>query len=106
MPEALAHYQKALQLAQYDPDLEHAVERIENVVSPPPDMAEATPTSIEELFDFDTLLAQLGGHAQRNPDITEPLVPLTPFVNPLADVELRGGRPRSVRPARETAARE
>ena len=35
MPEALAYYQKALQLAQDDPDLEHAVERIENVVSPP-----------------------------------------------------------------------
>jgi tetratricopeptide (TPR) repeat protein len=34
MPEALAYYKKALQLAQYDPDLEHAVERIENVVSP------------------------------------------------------------------------
>ena len=88
MPEALAYYQKALQLAQYDQDLEHAVERIENVVSPPPEKVEATPTSIEELFDFDTLVAQLGGHAQRNPDITEPLVPLTPFVNPLADVEL------------------
>ena len=88
MPEALAYYQKALQLAQYDQDLEHAVERIENVVSPPSEKVEATPTSIEELFDFDTLVAQLGGHAQRNPDITEPLVPLTPFVNPLADVEL------------------
>lgn len=88
MPEALAYYQKALQLAQYDQDLEHAVERIENVVSPPPEKVEATPTSIEELFDFDTLVAQLGGHPQRNPDLTEPLVPLTPFVNPLADVEL------------------
>lgn len=88
MPEALAYYRKALQLAQYDADLEHAVERIENVVSPPPEKVEATPTSIEKLFDFDALVAQLGGHAQRNSDITEPLVPLTPFVNPLADVEL------------------
>ena len=88
MPEALAYYKKALQLAQHDPDLQHAVERIEHVVSPPPEKVEATPTSIEELFDFDRLVAQLGGHAQRNPDITEPLVPLTPFVNPLAGVEL------------------
>jgi tetratricopeptide (TPR) repeat protein len=88
MPEALAYYKKALQLAQHDPDLEHAVERIENVVAPPPEKVAATPTSIEELFDFDTLLAQLGGGTQPKPGVTEPLVPLTPFLNPLADVEL------------------
>ena len=87
MPEALAYYKKALQLARFDPDLEHAVERIENVVSPPPARVEATPTSIEELFDFDTLLAQLG-RPQCKSDLTEPLVPLTPFVSPLAHVEL------------------
>ncbi len=88
MPEALAYYTKALQLAKDDPDLEHAVERIENVVSPPPEKVEATPTSIEELFDFDTLLAQLGAQKQPQSDISAPLVPLTPFVNPLADIEL------------------
>jgi tetratricopeptide (TPR) repeat protein len=87
LSEALAYYKKALQLARYDPDLEHAVERIENVVSPPPARVEATPTSIEELFDFDTLLAQLG-RPQSKSDLAEPLVPLTPFVNPLAHVEL------------------
>jgi len=88
MPEALAYYKKALQLAQYDPELEHAVERIENVVSPPPERVEATPTSIEELFDFDTLLSQLAGGPQPKSDVTEPLGPVTPFVNPLAHIEL------------------
>ena len=88
LPEALAYYKKALQLAQYDPDLEHAVERIENVVSPPPEKVEATPTSIEDLFDFDTLLAQLAVRPEPKSALTQPLVPLTPFVNPLADVEL------------------
>jgi len=88
MPEALAYYKKALQLAQHDPDLEHAVERIENVVAPPPKKVEATPTSIEDLFDFDTLLAQLSGGTQPKPGVTEPLIPLAPFLNPLADVEL------------------
>ncbi len=88
--DALTYYKTALQLAQHDPDLEHAVERIEQVVSPPPppESAEAAPTSIEDLFDFDTLLAQLGGRTQPNPDISAPLIPLTPIVRPLADVEL------------------
>ena len=36
MPDALIHYKRALELAKYDPDLEHQVERIENVVSPHP----------------------------------------------------------------------
>jgi tetratricopeptide (TPR) repeat protein len=89
LAEALTYYKAALQLAQHDPDLEHAVERIENVVSPPPpEITEAAPTSIEDLFDFDTLLAQLGGRTQPKPDISAPLIPLTPIVRPLADVDL------------------
>ncbi len=90
MQEALNYYKKALELAQHDPDLEHAVERIEHVVSPPPPVTvEATPVRIEDLFDFDTLLAQLGGRTQPKPDDSAPLVPLTPIIDPLAHVELR-----------------
>jgi hypothetical protein len=40
------------------------VERIENVVSPPPPKINPTteaPKKVEDLFDFDTLLQQLGG---------------------------------------------
>jgi tetratricopeptide (TPR) repeat protein len=88
LQDALKYYKKALQLAHYDPDLEHAVERIEHVVSPPPapPKIDAPPVKIEDLFDFDTLLAQLGGRTQPSPDA--PLVPLTAIVNPLADIEL------------------
>lgn len=70
MAQALVHYKRALELAKYDPDLEHQVERIENVVSPPPPAAKkvaTTPTAIEDLFDFDSLLDQLGGRTQPKP---------------------------------------
>ena len=75
LPDALAHYKKALELAQHDPDLEHAVETIEHVVSPPPApvKADAPAVSIEDLFDFDTLLDQLGGRTQPKPDIPTPI---------------------------------
>jgi tetratricopeptide (TPR) repeat protein len=64
MPEALDYYRRALTLAKYDPELESTVERIENVVSPPPPKINPTteaPKKVEDLFDFDTLLQQLGG---------------------------------------------
>jgi len=76
LASALTYYKKALQLAQFDPDLEHAVERIEHVVSPPPPPApkvEAPPGKVEDLFDFDTLLAQLGGRTQPKPEMPDPL---------------------------------
>jgi tetratricopeptide (TPR) repeat protein len=75
MPDALRHYKKALELAQHDPDLEHAVETIEHAVSPPPApvKTDAPPVSIEDLFDFDTLLEQLGGRTQPKPDIPTPI---------------------------------
>ena len=89
LPDALAYYRKALQLAQSAPDVEHAVERIENVVWPPsPEKSEATPSSIEGLFNFDTLLEQLGGRTQPTLDLNAPLIPLTAYVNPLAGVTL------------------
>ena len=70
LAEALNHYKRALAVAKYDPDLEHHVERIENVVSPPPPAApqpDTPPSAIEDLFDFDTLLQQLGGRTQPAP---------------------------------------
>jgi tetratricopeptide (TPR) repeat protein len=91
LAEALVYYQKALQLAQYDPELEHAVERIEHVVSPPPVPAEpAPPNAIEDLFDFDTLLAQLGGRTQPKPEIpkVEPLTPIVSVLDQLAGLDL------------------
>ena len=53
MPQALAFYRRALQLAQFDPDLEDSVERLTQVVSAAP-----TPGKVDELFDFDSLLMQ------------------------------------------------
>jgi tetratricopeptide (TPR) repeat protein len=90
LEEALTYYKTALLLAQHDPDLELAVERIEHAVSPPPPPKtdEAVPTSIEDLFDFDTLLAQLGGGTPPQSETAAPLIPLTPLARPLAEVEL------------------
>jgi len=59
MSQALTHYQRALQLAQFDPDLEDSVERLTQAVAPAPVQPPA-PVKVEELFDFDTLLKQLG----------------------------------------------
>jgi tetratricopeptide (TPR) repeat protein len=74
MTEALAQYKRALELAKFDPDIESEVQRIENVVSPPPPLPrqEAPPAAIEDLFDFDTLLEQLGGRTQPKPDFPPP----------------------------------
>jgi len=70
LPEALEFYKKALELAHHDPELEHAVETIQQAVSPPapPAPTEAQPMSIEELFDFDTLLEQLGARSEAKPE--------------------------------------
>ena len=58
MSEALVHYRRALQLAQHDADLSRTVETIEQSVEPKPPLA-PSPAMIEDLFDFDSLLAQL-----------------------------------------------
>jgi tetratricopeptide (TPR) repeat protein len=82
LTEALARYKRALELAKFDPDLEHEVRRITNVVSPPPPpepKADAPPVSMEDLFDFDTLLAQLGGRTQPKPEFPKPLTPIVPL---------------------------
>ena len=62
MSEALVHYRRALQLAQHDTDLSQTVEKIQQVVEPrsrPAEVVAAAPALIEDLFDFDSLLAQL-----------------------------------------------
>ena len=64
MSEALVHYRRALQLSQHDTDLEHAVDAITPHVEPQP---KAAPVRIEELFDFDSLMAQLDGGAGPEP---------------------------------------
>ena len=77
MHEALDFYRRALTLAKYDPELESAVERIENVVSPPPPKVvepSPAPKRVEDLFDFDALLQQLGGRPGDEPAQTELVV--------------------------------
>lgn len=77
LSEALLHYRRALDLAKHDPDLEHQVERLENVVSPPPPpnaTTQSTSIAIEELFDFDRLLEQLGGGTIKS-EATPPMAP-------------------------------
>jgi tetratricopeptide (TPR) repeat protein len=94
LDKALTLYKRALQLAKFDPELEQAVEQIEHVVSPPPPPPKVEPTtsSIEDLFDFDTLLAQLGGRTQPKPEIIIP-PPLAAVASPIDAVELRDDDP-------------
>ena len=75
LPEALKQFKRALELAKFDPEIEHEVQRIESVVSPPPAPPKppTTAAAIEDLFDFDTLLEQLGGRTQPKPDIPTPI---------------------------------
>jgi tetratricopeptide (TPR) repeat protein len=72
MSEALVHYRRALQLAQHDTDLEHEVERIQRTVAPAAPAAGEPAAPVEALFDFDSLLAQLG---QPAPAVDPPLLP-------------------------------
>lgn len=81
MSEALVHYRRAMQIAQHDSELEQAVERIQRVVEPVrPAETEPAP-SLEALFDFDSLLAQLGQPAAAD---TAPLLPPLDAAPPMA----------------------
>lgn len=66
LPAALAQYRRALELARFDPEIEQQVNAIEAEIAPPERVkAEPTPApAVEDLFDFDTLLQQLGGRSQ------------------------------------------
>jgi len=81
LPESLAQFKRALELAKFDPEIETEVQRIERVVSPPPPAPKpvAPPLAIEDLFDFDTLLDQLGGRTQPKAEVP---VSATPIVAP------------------------
>jgi len=60
MSEALVHYRRALQLAEHDPELSERVDRIERGATAlaAPVEPQPSPSAIEELFNFDSLLAQ------------------------------------------------
>ena len=85
LPEALKQFKRALELAKFDPEIEHEVQRIESVVSPPPrpPQPQTTAAAIEDLFDFDTLLTQLGGRTQPKPEPLPPAVIVKPAPSPL-----------------------
>ena len=87
LPEALAFYRKALELAHHDPELEHAVETIQQAVSPPAP-TEAAPVSIEDLFDFDTLLEQLGARTDAKREAPAAVDPAGQVPSVLDKVEL------------------
>lgn len=75
--DALDFYRRALSLAQFDPELEAMVERITKAMAPP--KPESPPTShvaVEDLFDFDSLLEQLGSKAHAS-------VPEVPAIAPV-----------------------
>ena len=62
MSEALVHYRRALQLAERRTDNPPTVGRMRQAVEPQPSRPAAPPAPpalIEDLFDFDSLLAQL-----------------------------------------------
>ena len=62
MSEAMAHYRRALQLAEDDTASSTTADEVPQIVEEPPQAEEpivAAPTAIADLFDFDALLAQL-----------------------------------------------
>lgn len=79
MTEALEYYRRALDLARHDPDLEDTVERISQVVAPAPAPPPSFHVPVEELFDFDSLIRQLG-------EINVPEVPQVPEVRQVPQV--------------------
>lgn len=92
LPAALDQYRRTLELAKYDPEIEDEVHRIETVVAPPvptPPAPAAEKVAVADLFDFDTLLEQLGGRTQRSLefDFLEPPL-VTPAPSVLESVEL------------------
>jgi tetratricopeptide (TPR) repeat protein len=105
LPQALSQYRKALDLAKFDPEIAQEVTRIERVVEPPPPAPIATESArkVEDLFDFDTLLEQLGGRTQPSLKfeagaIAEPPRPVAAPPSAIDVVELRedDGDPFSV----------
>lgn len=92
MSEALVHYRRALELAQHDSDLEQTVATMKSSLepaAPPAEDASTDPVKIEELFDFDSLLAQLGTEPSPAPEkMFRPLVVEPPVQSPIQAIEL------------------
>jgi tetratricopeptide (TPR) repeat protein len=87
--EALTQYKRALELAKFDPDIENEVQRIDSMLAPaaPAEKKEAPPVSIEDLFDFDTLLEQLGEPTA--PVASAPAEPVAATPSVVEQVELK-----------------
>jgi len=64
LTDALEFYRRALSLARFDPELEAAVERMTQALAvppaPKPAIAPPADVAVEDLFDFDALVQQLG----------------------------------------------
>ena len=85
MSEALVHYRRALQLAERRTDNPPAVRRVQQAVEPQPSRPAAPPAPpalIEDLFDFDSLLAQLDTPNTPVPPATS-VPPTVPAQSPL-----------------------
>ncbi len=93
--DALTHYRIALQLAKHDPELERAVERIQSAVSPPPAKIETAPVPVEELFDFDALLEQLGAAGQPSSPAPAPMPVSASDIEPAPPLAPTGLEPDS-----------
>jgi tetratricopeptide (TPR) repeat protein len=79
MSGALSYYKRAMALAKHDPELEETIDRISQVVerpiapaAPAPAAESADPDSVEALFSFDRLLAQLGVDQPTLPVVADP----------------------------------
>lgn len=85
--EALVHYRRALELAQLQtPVPANAVRALEDASSAAgPGGAPAGGRSVEELFDFDTLLAQLGETPPPSPPESETIPP--PVTSPIQAID-------------------
>jgi tetratricopeptide (TPR) repeat protein len=108
LPDALAYFRRALELARHDPDLEETVDRISQMVAPAEQPAEpAAPATVEELFDFDRLLEQLGVQpdAPASPAAAEP-EPAEESAPADAVAESPEGRPSASKPDDPLAALE
>lgn len=88
LQDALTQYKRALELARFDPDIESEVRRLESLLSPaaPAEKKDAAPVSIEDLFDFDTLLEQLGEPSA--PVASAPAEPAAPAASLIEQVAL------------------
>jgi len=80
LSDALDMYRRALSLAQFDPELEATIERISLALAPPPPRPAIPPPTevdVEDLFDFDALLEQLGSQVRRTSPVPSGVSPET-----------------------------